>query len=73
MKVTVPKNHTHAGVTYPAGSLVELSPDEAQWLVGATRISLEELVAKQATVVIPEPPDPVDEKAEDEAPQKRSW
>jgi hypothetical protein len=69
MKVTVPKNHTHAGVFYPAGSLVELSEDEAKWLVSATKSSLEALVARQAEVVIPEPP--TEEETDDEKPKKR--
>jgi hypothetical protein len=74
MKVTVPKNHTHAGVFYPAGSLVDLTEADAKWLVGATKSSLEALVAKQETVVIPEPPaDPAEDETEETAPKKRLW
>lgn len=74
MKVTVPKNHTHAGVFYPAGSLVDLSEEEAAWLVGATRLSLEALVARQEAVAIPEPQEPPEEaEIEEVTPKKRSW
>lgn len=68
MKVTVPKNHTHAGVFYPAGSLVDLSEAEADWLVSATRTSLEALVAHQEAVAISEEP-----AVEDEALEQSTW
>jgi len=44
--VAVPKQHTHAGVTYPAGTLVDLPEADVRWLVGAHKTSLEALVAK---------------------------
>lgn len=32
MKVTVKFEHTHHGVTYPAGTVLELSDEQGRWL-----------------------------------------
>lgn len=37
MKIRVFQQHTHAGVTYPAGSEIELPEDDAQWLLMAEK------------------------------------
>ncbi len=34
MKIKVFQQHTHEGVTYPAGSEVDLPEDVARWLMG---------------------------------------
>ena len=46
MKITVPRDHTHAGVFYPAGSQVDLSESEIAWLMQAERTTREKLVAE---------------------------
>ena len=43
--VAVPRQHTHAGITYPAGTLVDLPEADVQWLVNAHKTTLEALVA----------------------------
>lgn len=50
MMIAVPKQHTHAGVTYPAGSLVDLPEADVQWLIQAHKTSLEALLAKSVEV-----------------------
>ncbi|MDA8258513.1 MAG: hypothetical protein M0Z99_23270 [Betaproteobacteria bacterium] len=35
MKYRIYRQHTHAGVTYPAFSVVELPEEDAQWLMQA--------------------------------------
>ena len=35
MKVRIFQQHTHAGVTYPAGSEIDLPEDVAKWLIAA--------------------------------------
>lgn len=34
MKVTLLKEHTHAGKKYPAGETIEVSEADAKWLAG---------------------------------------
>ena len=33
MKITLAQQHTHAGITYPAGSEVDLPEEVARWLI----------------------------------------
>ncbi len=56
--VAVPRQHTHAGVTYPAGTLVDLPEADVQWLVNAHKTSLEALLAASAPPVVPVAPEP---------------
>ena len=37
MKVRVFQQHTHAGVSYPAGSEIDLPDDDARWLLDAEK------------------------------------
>lgn len=46
MKITVPRDHTHAGVFYPAGSQVDLSESEIAWLMQAEGATRERLIAE---------------------------
>lgn len=36
-KIKLTKPHTHGGVTYPAGEIIELPDDKYDWLMKATR------------------------------------
>ena len=56
MKITVPRDHIHAGVFYPAGSQVELSETEIAWLMQAEGATREKLVAEAPQpITFPEP------------------
>lgn len=76
MKITVPRDHTHAGVFYPAGSPVDLSEAEVAWLMRAERTTREKMVAEvpqpfpvvmpETQETIPEEVDPVADEEETE-------
>lgn len=44
MKIVVLQNHTHAGVMYPAGSIVDLPDDDAKWLLDTEQARREAIV-----------------------------
>ena len=49
MKYRIYRQHTHAGVTYPAFSVVDLPEEDAQWLMqaeGAARMQVIQEAAK---------------------------
>ena len=48
MKVRIFQQHTHAGVTYPAGSEIDLPEDVARWLVSVGAELRAEAVAASA-------------------------
>ena len=50
MKVRIFQQHTHAGVTYPAGSEVDLPEDVARWLASVGAELRAEAVAASAKV-----------------------
>lgn len=46
MKVELLKNHTHAGTDYPVGAVIEVEPDQAEWLIA---IGAAKPVSKKST------------------------
>lgn len=55
MIIAVPRDHTHAGVHYRKGMMVDLPEADIAWLIRAERTTRAGLVAEQAAVKIPEP------------------
>jgi hypothetical protein len=65
MIIAVPRDHTHAGVYYRKGMMVDLPEAAIAWLIHAEQVTRAALVTEQAAVNIPEP-EPVAEPAEPE-------
>ncbi len=56
MIVTLPRKHTHQGVTYQAGQTIDLPEADIAWLMQAERATRAQLLAQAPVVpVIPEP------------------
>ena len=71
MIIAVPRDHTHAGVHYRKGMMVDLPEADIAWLIHAEQTTRAGLVAEQAAAKIPEPvavaePEPAEPEPEAE-------
>lgn len=66
MKIAVPRAHTHAGVNYQAGMIVDLPEADITWLMRAERTTREKLVAELPQPVVEIEAEPVESEAETE-------
>ncbi|MHB8353371.1 MAG: hypothetical protein ACYDCF_02915 [Burkholderiales bacterium] len=67
MKIAVPRAHTHAGVTYQAGMIVDLPEADIAWLMQAERTTREKLLAELPLPVVEIEVEPVEADAEETA------
>ncbi len=65
MKIAVPRAHTHAGVTYQAGMIVDLPETDIAWLMRAERTTREKLLVELPQPIVEIEAEPVETEAEE--------